>query len=285
MSQIPLVIDNPHDMRAYSVAARAAGQRIGLVPTMGALHQGHLSLLEYTAQHCQSLVVSIFVNPLQFNQQEDLDKYPRTLARDLELCAGPGTDVVYAPTVTAMYPHGFQTTVSVAQVTQGLCGAHRAGHFDGVTTVVLKLFNAVLPHVAAFGEKDFQQLQVIKRMALDLDLGLEVVGRQTVRESDGLAMSSRNVRLSPQERQQALCLWRGLNRARSLARAGEHQSQLLRDAALAEINAYPGTRVEYVEIVDSTTLEPLASLNEHRARMVMAVWVGGTRLIDNMALN
>jgi pantoate--beta-alanine ligase len=285
MSQTPLVIDNPHDMRAYSVASRAAGQRIGLVPTMGALHQGHLSLLEYTAQHCQSLVVSIFVNPLQFNQQEDLDKYPRTFERDLELCAGQDADVVYAPTVAAMYPHGFQTTVSVAHMTQGLCGAHRPGHFDGVTTVVLKLFNAVLPHVAAFGEKDFQQLQVIKRMALDLDLGLEVVGRQTVRESDGLAMSSRNVRLSPQERQQALCLWRGLNRARSLARAGEHQSQLLKDAALAEINAYPGTRVEYVEIVDSTTLEPLASLNEHRARMVMAVWVGGTRLIDNMALN
>ncbi len=285
MSQTPLVIDNPHDMRSYSAEARAAGMRIGLVPTMGALHQGHLSLLEYTAQHCQRLVVSIFVNPLQFNQQEDLDKYPRTWERDLELCAAQGAHVVYAPTVAAMYPPGFQTTVSVAQVSQGLCGAHRPGHFDGVTTVVMKLFNAVAPHLAAFGEKDYQQLQVIKRMATDLDLGLEVVGRPTVRETDGLAMSSRNTRLSPAERQQALCLWRGLNRARSLARAGEQQAPALREAALDEISAIPGTRVEYVEIVDSTTLEALASLDGHRARMVMAVWVGGTRLIDNMALN
>ncbi|MFH1032898.1 MAG: pantoate--beta-alanine ligase [Pseudomonadota bacterium] len=285
MSQTPLVIDNPHDMRQYSAAARAAGQRVGLVPTMGALHEGHLSLLEYTGQHCQRLAVSIFVNPLQFNQQEDLDKYPRTFERDLELCASQGAHVVYAPTVAAMYPQGFQTTVSVAKVSQGLCGAFRPGHFDGVTTVVLKLFNAVLPHLAVFGEKDFQQLQVIKRMATDLDLGLEVVGRPTVRESDGLAMSSRNARLSPAERQQALCLWRGLNRARSLARAGERACQALIDAALAEITAIPGTRVEYVEIVDSTTLETVTSLDERRARLVMAVWVGGTRLIDNMALN
>ncbi|MBI4800693.1 MAG: pantoate--beta-alanine ligase [Desulfarculus sp.] len=285
MSQTPLVITNPQDMRSYSAAARAAGQRVGLVPTMGALHQGHLSLLEYTAQHTHRLVVSIFVNPLQFNQQSDLDNYPRTWERDLELCAGRGTQVVYYPGVRDMYPQGFQTTVSVAQMTQGLCGGKRPGHFDGVTTVVLKLFNAVMPHLAAFGEKDFQQLQVIRRMATDLDLGVEVVGRPTVRESDGLALSSRNVRLSVAERQQALCLWRGLNRARSLVRAGETQTPALVEAAQAEIAATPGTKIEYVEIVDSTTLEPLASLDDHRARLILAVWVGGTRLIDNMALN
>lgn len=285
MSQTPLVIPNPQDMRQYSAAVRAAGQRVGLVPTMGALHQGHLSLLDYTAQHSDRLVVSIFVNPLQFNQQSDLDNYPRTWERDLELCAGRGAHVVYYPGVRDMYPQGFQTTVSVAQVSQGLCGAYRPGHFDGVTTVVLKLFNAVMPHLAAFGEKDYQQLQVIKRMVADLDLGLEVVGRPTVREADGLAMSSRNVRLSPAERQQALCLWRGLNRARSLVRAGETQTPVLAEAARAEIAATPATKIEYVEIVDSTTLEPLASLDDRRARLVLAVWVGGTRLIDNMALN
>jgi pantoate--beta-alanine ligase len=284
MSNAPIVIDNPRDMRADSAQAHAAGLRVGLVPTMGALHQGHLSLLDHVGERCGRLVVSIFVNPLQFNQKEDLDKYPRTLARDLELCAAHGAHVVYAPTVEAMYPQGFETTVSVAHMTKGLCGAHRPGHFDGVTTVVLKLFNAVNPDLAAFGEKDFQQLQVIKRMARDLDLGLEVEGLPTVREADGLAMSSRNQRLSPQERARALCLWRALNRARSLARAGERDAEALKAAARAELEAEAEVRLEYLELVDSTTLEDLARL-EGRGRLVIAAWVGGTRLIDNMGLN
>lgn len=284
MSSTPIVIDNPRDMRADSAAAHAAGQRVGLVPTMGALHQGHLSLLDHVGERCGRLVVSIFVNPLQFNQKEDLEKYPRTFGRDLELCGQHGAQVIYAPTVEAMYPQGFETTVSVAHMTQGLCGAYRPGHFDGVTTVVLKLFNAVDPDLAAFGEKDYQQLQVIKRMARDLDLGLDIQGLPTVREADGLAMSSRNQRLSQAERQQALCLWRALNRARSLARAGEVEAEILKASALAEIEATPGVRLEYLEIVDSTTLESMPRL-DCRARMLIAAWVGGTRLIDNMGLN
>ena len=284
MSQTPLVIDNPTEMRAYAASVRSQGQRIGFVPTMGALHQGHLSLLDYARDHGGRLVVSIFVNPLQFNQKEDLDQYPRTLARDQELCAAHGAQAIYAPTAQAMYPLGFQTTVSLAHITQGLCGAYRPGHFDGVTTVVLKLFNAVQPDLAVFGEKDFQQLQVIKRLTLDLDLGVEVVGRPTVREADGLAMSSRNARLSAQERQDALCLWRALNRARDLAQAGQQDAETVKQAARAEIAATPAARLEYLEIVDSTTLEPLRRL-ERPARLALAVWVGGTRLIDNMALN
>lgn len=284
MSQTPLVIENPREMRAYSAAAKVRGERVGLVPTMGALHQGHFSLIQFARQRCQRLVVSIFVNPLQFNQASDLDKYPRTFAADSALCASAGVDVIYFPDVKAMYPEGFQTTVSVERMTQGLCGAYRPGHFDGVTTVVLKLFNAVLPDLAAFGEKDFQQLTVIQRMAADLDLAVEVVGRPTVREADGLALSSRNVHLSPQERQESLCLWRGLNAARALAQAGELEAAEIKAAAQAPIAAASGVRLEYLEIVDSTTLEPLTRL-ECPARMAVAAWVGGTRLIDNLALN
>ncbi len=284
MGQAPLVIETPREMRAYSAGARARGERVGFVPTMGALHQGHLALIQYARQHCEKLVVSIFVNPLQFNQASDLDKYPRTFAGDSALCAGAGVDVIYFPDVKAMYPEGFATKVGVAGMTEGLCGAFRPGHFDGVTTVVLKLFNAVTPDLAVFGEKDYQQLTVIRRMAADLDLAVEVVGRPTVREADGLALSSRNVHLSAQERQEALCLWRGLNAARALAQAGETDAQEIKAAAQAPIEAAQVMRLEYLEIVDSTTLEPLTRL-DRPARMAVAAWAGGTRLIDNLALN
>ena len=283
MSQTPLVIENPREMRAHATSLRDQGLRIGFVPTMGALHQGHLSLLDHAGSRCDRLVVSIFLNPLQFNQQSDLDRYPRTFESDREKCAAHGAHVIYAPNPQVMYPEGFQTTVSVAKVSQGLCGAHRLGHFDGVTTVVLKLFNAVQPHLAAFGEKDYQQLQVIKRMTLDLDLGVEVVGCPTVRETDGLAMSSRNVYLNKKERENALCLWRALNRAHGLAQTGEDRVEALKTAARAEIEAVEGARLEYLEVVDPTSLEGLERL-DRPARMALAVWLGGTRLIDNMAL-
>ena len=284
MSNDTLIIQTPQAMRAHSALLHAGGQRVAFVPTMGALHQGHLSLIDYAKSRCPVVVVSIFVNPLQFNQASDLDQYPRTFQRDRDLCARHGAEVIYFPDVAAMYPAGFQTKVTVAEMTRGLCGAFRPGHFDGVTTVVLKLFNTVLPDVAVFGEKDYQQLTVIQRMARDLDLGVEVVGRPTVREPDGLALSSRNVHLSPSDRQEALCLWRGLSAARAAAQAGATDAQTVSAVARQIIAATPAARLEYLEIVDSTSLEPLTRL-DRPARMVVAAWVGGTRLIDNLALN
>lgn len=263
---------------------RQKGGRVGFVPTMGALHAGHLTLVDYAKERCDELVVSIFVNPLQFDRADDLNGYPRTWQQDLELCNDHGVDVIYYPDAAAMYPEGFQTKVSVEKMTQGLCGAHRPGHFDGVTTVVLKLFNAVQPDIAVFGEKDFQQLSVIKRMTQDLDLGVEVVGHPTVREADGLALSSRNVHLSPQERKDALCLWRGLNRAMDMAKSGEKDTSKLKAAALAEIETAPGARMEYLEVVAADSLETIDYL-DRPARMAMAVWMGQTRLIDNAPLD
>jgi pantoate--beta-alanine ligase len=271
-------------MRAHTNAVRLKGGRVGFVPTMGALHEGHLALVDYARERCDKMVVSIFVNPLQFDREDDLSGYPRTWQADLDLCTAHGVDVIYYPNADAMYPAGFQTKVSLAEMTKGLCGAHRPGHFDGVTTVVLKLFNAVQPHIAVFGEKDFQQLAVIKRMTLDLDLEVEVVGHPTVREDDGLALSSRNVHLSPQERKDALCLWRGLNKAMEMAGGGERNAAKIRAAALAEIEAVPEARMEYIEVVDADSLEPLEEIN-HPARMAMAVWMGETRLIDNAPLD
>jgi pantoate--beta-alanine ligase len=251
---------------------------------MGALHAGHLSLIDYARANCGCLVVSIFVNPLQFNDPDDLANYPDTWEADLSLCAGHQVDLIYAPKPDDMYPSGFQTKVTVEKVSQGLCGDFRPGHFDGVSTVVLKLFNVTRPHLAVFGEKDFQQLRLIQRMALDLDLGIEVVGRPIVREPDGLAMSSRNQHLSPDERQQALCLCRGLNQAHQAALEGERNAAALIGAARAEMEGTPGVRVEYVEVVDTQTLERLQDI-DRPARMCVAAWVGETRLIDNLALN
>jgi pantoate--beta-alanine ligase len=284
LSKTLIIIKSSDEMRAHASAVRGKGGRVGFVPTMGALHEGHLALVDYARQRCDELVVSIFVNPLQFDREDDLTGYPRTWQADLDLCTAHGVDAIYYPNADAMYPAGFQTKVSVAEMTQCLCGAHRAGHFDGVTTVVLKLFNAVQPHLAVFGEKDYQQLAVIKRMTRDLDLGVEVVGHPTVREADGLALSSRNVHLSPQERKDALCLWRGLNKAVDQAKGGEKNADKLRAAALAEIEAVPQARLEYLEIVDADSLEPLEEI-DRPARMAMAVWMGETRLIDNAPLD
>ena len=276
-------IDTAVEMRAWSDEARRAGRRIGLVPTMGYLHAGHLSLVAEARRRAETCVASIFVNPLQFGPSEDLARYPRDLPRDRDALRDAGVDVLYLPTADEMYPPGFQTEVTVTQVSTGLCGATRPGHFRGVTTVVTKLFNAVKPHVAVFGEKDFQQLAVIRRMANDLDTGIEVIGAPIVREADGLAMSSRNAYLSADQRAAALCLSRSLAAAREAVAGGERDADAVLRAARAVLDAEPAARVDYVALVDADTLEPLPRIAD-RALLALAVLIGRTRLIDNTIL-
>jgi pantoate--beta-alanine ligase len=270
-------------MRAWADQARGAGRRIGLVPTMGYLHDGHLSLVAEARRRAEACVASIFVNPLQFGPREDLDRYPRDLPRDRDALRAAGVEVLYLPTADEMYPPGFQTAVSVAKVSTGLCGRSRPGHFGGVTTVVTKLFNAVKPHVAVFGEKDFQQLAVIRRMANDLDTGIEVVGAPIVREADGVAMSSRNAYLSENERAAARCLSRALAAAREAVAGGACEAAAVLAPARAVLEAEPAARVDYVELVDVDSLEPVDRIAA-RALLALAVFIGRTRLIDNTIL-
>ncbi|MBN2573816.1 MAG: pantoate--beta-alanine ligase [Deltaproteobacteria bacterium] len=276
------VIKSPAAMSAWSEAARARGERIAFVPTMGALHAGHLSLLAAARAHGERVALSIFVNPTQFGPNEDLARYPRDLAGDLAKAAAAGTDVAFVPAVPDMYPPGAQTVVEVREVSQGLCGDRRPGHFAGVATVVCKLFGIVRPHVALFGEKDFQQLAVVRRMVADLSLPVAVVGCPTLREPDGLAMSSRNVYLSPAERARAVAVFRGLSAARERFRAGERRAEILAEVALTDIAAAVD-RVDYVEVRDADSLRPIAHL-EQPAVILAAVFLGTTRLIDNMRL-
>jgi pantoate--beta-alanine ligase len=276
------VIPRPAAMTAWSEAARARGERIAFVPTMGALHAGHVSLLSAARAHGSRVALSIFVNPTQFGPNEDLARYPRDLDGDLAKAASVGTDVAFVPEVGDMYPPGAQTVVEVREVSQGLCGDRRPGHFAGVATVVAKLFGIVRPHVALFGEKDFQQLAVIRRMVADLNLPVEIVGQPTLREADGLAMSSRNAYLSPAERTRAVAIFRGLAKARERFSAGEKQAGALVDAAQAEIAATMD-RVDYVEIRDAESLRPVERL-DRPAVILAAAFVGATRLIDNLRL-
>jgi pantoate--beta-alanine ligase len=277
------VFRDPRAMQAWADARRAAGERIALVPTMGALHDGHLALVAEARRRAERVVVSIFVNPIQFDRRDDFERYPRTLADDSARCAAAGVDVVYAPTVAAMYPEGFQTAVEVSGLTEPLCGKVRPGHFRGVTTVVTKLFHAVRPHVAVFGEKDWQQLAVVRRMTADLDFGIEIVGVQTVREPDGLALSSRNRRLGPDDREVARCVPRALRAAAEMVATGETRPGMIVGRARMEIGAEPGARVEYAEIRDPETLEEVVELDAP-ALLGLAVWVGDVRLIDNVLL-
>jgi len=276
------VLTTPNDMRAWSMARRTTGTRVGFVPTMGALHAGHLSLVDIAAARTDHVVVSIFVNPLQFDRRADFDAYPRPIDDDVERCAGVGVDAVYAPTAGAMYPDGFQTHVEPGPLADVMEGAARPGHFRGVTTVVTKLFGAAAPDVAVFGEKDFQQLAVIRRMTCDLDLGIEIVGAPIVREPDGLAMSSRNVRLSAEQRRAAVSVPHALDAAIAVVRAGRGAAAAI-TAAEDVIAAEPLARLEYVEIFDPHVLapvpEPVAG-----SRIAIAVWFGDVRLIDNAAL-
>lgn len=258
-------------------------QRIALVPTMGYLHEGHLSLVDRARELADRVVLSIFVNPLQFGPQEDLDRYPRDLERDVELAMGRGVDLIFAPDVQEMYPGG-EPIVRVVPGRLGdtLCGAYRPGHFEGVLTVVAKLFGIVRPDVAVFGQKDFQQAVLIRRMVADLDLGIEIDVAPIVREPDGLAMSSRNVYLSPEERESALGLYRGLTRAAEAFAAGERDVERLRRLVHEELDR-PGVRVQYVEVVDPETLQPTQLASPGNV-LAVAAFVGQTRLIDNVIL-
>jgi len=264
-------------------ARKALPEPVGFVPTMGYLHDGHLSLVRCAKRDNRSVAVSIFVNPTQFGPNEDLESYPRDLARDLAMLEAEGVDLVWTPTAEVMYPPGFQTWVEVEKITQLLEGARRPGHFRGVTTVVAKLFNGVQPQRAYFGQKDAQQARVIQQMVRDLNFPLEIVVCPIRREADGLAMSSRNTYLNPQERQAATVLYRALTAAKEAFAAGERDADRLRQIMEDTINAEPLARLQYVSCADPDTLEEAHGKVE-KALLSMAVYVGKTRLIDNMLL-
>lgn len=277
------VVTRIAELRELLLPHRRAGARIGLVPTMGYLHEGHLALVRRVRAECDVVVVSIFVNPLQFGPREDYARYPRDLARDCRLLEPEGVDLVFAPPVEEMYPRPQLAFVEVERLGEGLCGRSRPGHFRGVATVVAKLFHIVEPHVAYFGEKDYQQLQIVRRMVADLNFPVEVVGVPTVREPDGLAMSSRNVYLGPEERRAATVLYRALQLARRRVAEGERDAAALRQAVAGCIAAEPLARLDYAEVVDAETLEPVERL-QGRVLVAVAAWFGGARLIDNAVI-
>jgi pantoate--beta-alanine ligase len=277
------IVTNPQEMQALAMIWRGEGLKIVLVPTMGFFHEGHLSLMRHGRAIGDRLVVSLFVNPEQFGPTEDLERYPRDLERDAALAQEAGVNVLFTPGSEQMYPEGFQTYVTVEKLSQGLCGACRPGHFRGVATVVLKLFNLVQPHVAVFGEKDYQQFMIIRRMTADLNLPMDIVGCSIVREPDGLAMSSRNTYLSPEERVSALSLSRALKGAQKLAAAGEKSREKILELVRKIITQAPHTRIDYIALVHPETLEEVDTLTDE-ARLILAVWVGNTRLIDNASI-
>lgn len=273
------VFRTPAEMRARAEDLRRDGRRIAVVPTMGALHDGHLALLKHARARADVVILTIFVNPTQFGPTEDLSRYPRDEAGDLAK-ARPSIDLAFCPTAAAMYPSGAQTFVEVRELAKPLCGASRPGHFAGVATVVTKLFHATLPHLAVFGEKDYQQLAIIRRMVRDLDFAIEIASVPIVREADGLALSSRNAYLSASERTAALALSRGLAAAEQRVAAGERSGAAIVAAARTPIEAEPLARIDYVELRDSEELTVVDRL-ERPAVLAMAVFVGTTRLIDN----
>lgn len=279
-----IVCTTPAQMQEWSREQSATGRRVAVVPTMGALHAGHMALVDEARRHADVVIVTIFVNPLQFDRADDLASYPRPIDDDLALCAESGVDAVYAPVAAAMYPDGFQTEVTPGRLGELLEGAHRPGHFQGVTTVVSKLFLATRPDVAVFGEKDFQQLAIIRRMTTDLDFGITIVGLPTVRETDGLAMSSRNRRLSPEQRSAAAVVPHLLDAVARVVVPPVSTADLV---AIAERTAAsePLARLEHLDVVDAETLEPLDVVDGTRPVVALvAVWFGDVRLIDNRRL-
>ena len=262
--------------------AKQDGQRVGCVPTMGALHAGHTALFDRARPDCDLLVATLFVNPLQFDRQDDLRKYPRDFESDLRICDLHGVDLVFAPSSSEMYPRPPVMYVEIEGLTDGLCGASRPGHFRGVATVVLKLLNIVQPDFACFGEKDYQQLVIVRRIVEDANLPVQIIGVETVREPDGLAISSRNAHLSAEERASAPVLARSLRAMRQSIREGESSAALLRDQARAMLDREPLVRLDYFEIVDPVSLEPVERV-AGPVRLALAAFVGKTRLIDNVA--
>ncbi len=280
------VIHEVAQFRAACDARRQGGQALGLVPTMGALHDGHLSLIRSAHERASAVAVTIFVNPTQFGPHEDFDRYPRDLERDVERCREVGASLVFAPEVAAMYPARERTRVRVEALTDHLCGAARPGHFEGVTTIVTKLFAVTGPCTAVFGRKDYQQLKVIERMTRDLLLPVTIIGCPTVREPDGLALSSRNAYLSPVERSQARAIPRGLGRAERAHRAGERSAARLRGMVMDDLES-SGLRVDYVTVADADELKPFTEGEDvgERALLAVAAFAGATRLIDNVVFS
>lgn len=276
------VIETLEELTRTLEKERAAGRQVGLVPTMGALHEGHLSLVERARAECETVVLTIFVNPLQFDCREDLEEYPRDDADDLGKARRAGVDHVFVPAVEEMYPGRVLTSVRVSGLTEGFEGASRPGHFDGVATVVAKIFAAVGGCRAYFGEKDYQQLLVVRRLAADLSFPIEVVGCETVREADGLALSSRNVRLAPAERAAAPILYLALQAGRSAVDAGERRPERIAAAMAEVVRAEPLARLHYAEAVDAADLSVPLTL-EGEVRLLVAAHIGSTRLIDNLA--
>jgi len=277
------IIRTPELMTAWANSKVGQGETICLVPTMGYLHDGHLALVRKGCDIADNVVVSLFVNPIQFGPGEDLDSYPSSFEKDAGLAEESGADVLYSPEVNDVYPEGFQTKVSVTGLTNGLCGASRPGHFDGVTTVVAKLFNTVKPNYAVFGQKDFQQLAVIKKMVFDLNLDINIIGYPIVREKDGLAMSSRNTYLNKDERVKALCLFDSIQFARKQVGSGNQDAGILKKNIEQKILEYGDVLIDYISIVHAETLQECEVVDKDSV-LALAVKIGRTKLIDNSFL-
>jgi pantoate--beta-alanine ligase len=276
-----LIIDTTKEMKRFSSEARRRDKTIAFVPTMGFFHEGHLRLMREGRKQCGLLIVSLFVNPLQFGPSEDFQKYPRDFERDKKMAEEVGVDLLFVPEAKEMYPPDHQTVVRVEGVTRGLCGRSRPTHFQGVATVVAMLFNIVMPHVAIFGEKDFQQLVTIRQMVKDLYMDVEIVGIPIIREMDGLAMSSRNIYLRPEERQAALSIYRSLTRAEQLLQKGEKKAENILREVRGILLSEPLVKIDYVQVCDPKTLEDLSEI-EGDVVIALAAYVGLTRLIDNL---
>ena len=278
------IVTKSEDMQRLSIEYKRQGKTVGFVPTMGYLHEGHTSLINIARKHADVVVVSIFVNPIQFGPSEDYDRYPRDIERDKEILEKMGVDVMFYPSVDDMYPKGFTTYVEVKGLSDKLCGRYRPGHFRGVTTVVAKLFNIVMPDVAVFGEKDAQQAIIIKRMVRDLNFPVKIIVGPTVREPDGLAMSSRNEYLTEEERKVAPAIYQSLLLAKSLVEQGERDTSKIIAAMQEFLSKYDRIKVEYIEIVDKEELNPIERLEKGEALIAIAAYLGKARLIDNISV-